>query len=278
MSENRFNQILILDSIPSGELNTAKRLREDMDVYASAYKRKRELNIKYVRTDNRNDFVCELIHSQGRAWADGVIPLLHIECHGDEDGLELADGSGMSWGDLYPLLRELNIATRFNLLIAVSACCGAATMRTANATKPAPFWGLIGPTKNMYPDELERAFGALYLALLRTKSSKESMAAMDEAQKNGDWIRTTAMKVFQDIWRGYKKYHCTPEALHDRSAAILNAPANAGRNLTVEQVEVLIRQREQDLLHRYWKDFFMHDLFPECQARFPLSDSAQLPV
>jgi hypothetical protein len=46
MSEARFNSIVIIDAIPNGELNTAIKLREDIEIIACAFNN--GLNIDYI--------------------------------------------------------------------------------------------------------------------------------------------------------------------------------------------------------------------------------------
>ena len=124
---NRFNQILFLDSLPVSEFNMAKRLFEDIETYANAYKP--SPSVKYVRVESGNALVECLSEARRRAATEGALPMLHIECHGNEDGFELADGSFADWAELKQPITDLNVATRLNLVIAVAACTGGALIK-----------------------------------------------------------------------------------------------------------------------------------------------------
>ena len=200
MDVNRFNQILVVDSIPTGEFNTAKRLFEDLKTYASAYSPSPAVH--YVRVESGDELIQCISMCRMNADEQDIIPMLHIECHGDEDGFQFADGSLADWDELKLPITELNVATRLNLLIAVAACTGGALGKVVRMSDRAPFWGLIGPTKTLTAATLERAYRALYLTLLSTKSPAKAVEAMDAATEPGLFWRTTSQGLFENRPRG----------------------------------------------------------------------------
>lgn len=119
MDINRFNQIVVLDSVPEGDYNTARRLHEDIQTYANAYSRSPA--IQYVRIESAEDFFRCIDDCRLRTKELGIVPMLHVECHGNEDGFQFADGSLSDWSELKQPLTDLNIATELNLMIAKRA-------------------------------------------------------------------------------------------------------------------------------------------------------------
>jgi hypothetical protein len=214
MDSNRFNQILFLDSLPTNESSMARRLYEDIETYAKFYSPSPA--VRYIRIENPGALVECLARATDRASQDDVLPMLHIECHGNEHGLELADGSFVNWVELKQPITDLNIATRLNLMVAVAACTGGALINAVQISDRAPFWGLIGPTQELSASDLEKAFRALYLTLLSSKSPAKGVAAMNDASGAGLFLRTTSQGLFQKAWSMYKKNHCTPEELDIR--------------------------------------------------------------
>ena len=91
MDANRFNQILVVDSIPVGELNAAKRLMDDLGSYSVAYAPSPA--VKYVRVETGDELIEQINSCRKDALEQDIIPMLHVECHGDEDGFQFADGS-----------------------------------------------------------------------------------------------------------------------------------------------------------------------------------------
>ncbi len=204
--------------------------------------------------------------------ADDVLPMLHIECHGSEDGLELADGSFADWAELKQPITELNVATRLNLMIAVAACTGGALIKAVQLSDRAPFWGLIGPTKPLSAGDLEKAFRALYLTLLSTKSLAQAVDAMNKASAPGLFLRTTSQGLFQKGWSIYKTEHCTTEAfalrakrMHERAAQLAIKPLPS-----IDQLKKRLVDHEPTAFERFRRSFFMCDLYPEHSSRFPL--------
>lgn len=267
---NRFNQILFLDSLPATESSMAKRLFEDIETYAKAYSP--SPSVKYLRVASSSALIECLEEARNRALADDVLPMLHIECHGSEDGLELADGSFADWAELKQPITELNVATRLNLMIAVAACTGGALIKAVQLSDRAPFWGLIGPTKPLSAADLEKAFRALYLTLLSTKSPAQAVEAMNEAATAGLFLRTTSQGLFQKGWSIYKAGHCTPEALasrakrmHERAAELAIKPVPS-----IEQLERRLIEHEPIAFERFRRSFFMCDLYPEHGSRFSM--------
>ena len=44
---------------------------------------------------------------------DGRAPILHIEAHGDTEGLELASEEHVEWSELAQALTEINVGSRW---------------------------------------------------------------------------------------------------------------------------------------------------------------------
>jgi hypothetical protein len=270
MDANRFNQILVIDSIPTGELNTAKRLFEDLETYAAAYSPSPA--VQYVRVESGDELIEQISKCRKDVVERDVVPMLHIECHGDEDGFQFADGSLADWEELKSPITELNVATRLNLLIAVAACTGGAIAKVLRMSDRAPFWGLIGPTRAVTASALEKAYRALYLTLLSTKSPAKAVEAMDAATEPGLFWRTTAQGLFEKGWAGYKKEHCSAEALEVRAKRMQERFKQlSGKSPpTVEELKVRLVTHEPKAFERFRATFFMYDLFPEHQTRFPV--------
>lgn len=117
-----FNQILIVDSLPEGQLNTADRLFADAQDWARVIGD--VPHIASVRVSSSGAFLDLLAQLAQQASREPYVPLLHIECHGGKGGLEFADGSWLTWDDMNPAFVNLNVATRLNLITVVAACHG----------------------------------------------------------------------------------------------------------------------------------------------------------
>jgi len=155
--------------------------------------------------------------------AVGDIPVLHIECHGDNGGLAFGDASFATWADLKGPLTSLNVATGMNLLVVVSACDGSALTYTLGLTDRAPLHGLIGPTRSVVPAELMRAYLALYETLLHTRSARQAVDAMRAAVPD-TFVYRAAQWLFQYVWNHYQATQETPEARLERGRKMAANP------------------------------------------------------
>ncbi len=270
MDSNRFNQILVVDSIPTGEYNTARRLFEDLETYAAAYSPSPA--VRYVRIENAAEFFQCILMAKNNAEQHDVIPMLHIECHGDEDGFQFADGSLADWDELKIPITELNVGTGLNLMVAVAACTGGALAKVMRMGDRAPFWGLIGPTRTLTAGELEKAYAALYLTLLSTKSPADAVKAMEQATAPGCFWRSTSQGLFEKVWRNYKSEHCTASTLEMRGKRMMERLQESGVSPLPSMDELMKRfiGHEPVAFERYRQTFFMCDLFPEHSNRFPI--------
>lgn len=263
----RFNQILIVDSIPAGERNTARELHQDVGLRAQVFAPAPE--VLYRRVESRAELLELLPELTAAALAAGDIPVLHIECHGNDDGLALADGSFATWPDLKEPLTSLNVATGMNLLVVVAACDGSALTYTLGLVDRAPLHGLIGPTRAVAPEELMRAYLALYETLLRTRSARQAVDAMRAAMPD-TFVYRAAQWLFQYVWDHYQATHETPEARLERGRRMAANPPDDydGPPIQPEQFAQMLADNNREFFDNYRRRFFLCDLFPEHEARF----------
>ncbi len=262
MSSNRFNKILVIDSIPEDETNTAKRLFEDIETYTDAFPD--SPFPEYIRIESGDDLIEVLSQCKELAISNDIYPMLHIECHGDENGFQFADKSILDWPELKEPLTELNIAMKLNLMVAVAACVGAAIVKTVTFTDRAPFWGMIGPTDTAMPNELETPFRALYQTLISEMSPSKAIAAFEDVAKEGLYWRTTAQGLFEKAWERYKSEYCTKVALDER----LKRMQQQAPQYSKKQLKGMLQESEPKSFERFRNTFFMFDKFPENMERF----------
>ena len=271
MSDNRFNYVVILDSIPEGELNTARRLFQDLDICATAYSP--TPGIAYLRVENEYQLFDYLEQLRGQNEQNHAFPLLHIESHGYEDGLQLADRSLVSWEHLKKGLIPLNVSMRLNLMVVLASCFGGALTKALDLSDRAPVWGLIGPTQEVSVGEVEKDFGTFYRTLFSTGSPKAAMDALNKVSPQSLYFRTTAEGFFYRVWQNYKEKLCTPEKLKMRARRMRKRAKKLKISplpKTVEFKKRLVRE-EPDVFNKFRDCYFMCDLYPENQDRFSVT-------
>jgi hypothetical protein len=200
---------------------------------------------------------------------------LHIECHGNDDGLCFADYSTMDWRELYPLLREINVATRMRLLVCIAACFGAYLGQRLDLTERAAFVALLSPSTGVFPDNLFRAYSTFYREMLMTLDGDHALAQMGNANPGSRPLAfVDATYFFKLAYRRYLQKQCTPNALLNRAVAIQDRQRLQG--LPIANVNEILRHlsdSEPAFFETFRDTYFMRDLFPENSARFPVMRS-----
>jgi len=196
-------------------------------------------------------------------------PILHIETHGYDDtsGIVFSDGSDCLWSDLRPMLVELNEATEFNLLVCFASCFGAWSLGMIRPMEPAPCWGLIGPSEFTDGSELLGGFRAFYRPLLVSQDADAGIQALVSwPLENGYFLVEIAENWFYKLIDGYLTKDCTKERLSERAKAIYSQMPN--KNVSIEVIEQIGRERAQVLIDDYFEKFFMIDRIEKNRERF----------
>ena len=211
-----------------------------------------------------------------RASSNGDVPLVHIECHGNDEALVLADGSTLRHEVLYKILVRLNIATRMRLFVCIAACFGAYLARTLDPTERAPFVALLSPTDSVYPDDLFRAYSSFYRVLLSSYDGDAALTAIEKGFQNEEIVRPVdAAYFFRVAFLRYVERQCTPEAYLERAQKIHMEQISEGTRVTpVGTIARMLADTEQHYFDQFRTQYFMIDLFPENNARFPITHGA----
>jgi hypothetical protein len=272
MKSAHFNTIAIIQSIPQGELRTGARLREDLEILNVAHDH--DLSIKLFDVDKKDEFVKTLKSLTDGAKQKGLLPVVHIESHGssDQKGLVLASGDFVSWRELKPLLIELNIATRNNLLVFLAACNGAHLIEVVDLTDRSPCWGLAGPEQTTSSADLLKSFGEFYKVLLSSGSGDKAITAMNSVNdfNKTKYIFMNAEAFFKKVYKSYMKNECNNSALQVRARRMrkLSLSFGATKKPSVGMMKRLLKRSQEDYFNKYKNQYFMIDLFPENSRRF----------
>jgi hypothetical protein len=257
-----FSKISIVQSLHIGDMRTGRRLREEM-------KDSKLINNQILEIE-----IFDITNS-------GRFPVLHIECHGSKAGIVLADRSTVTWAELKPALININVATRCNLLVILGACYGGYLGEVMQPVDRAPFWGMIGPTAEVFPEELLFGFKAFYSRFFASLSGDESLEALLSFQlRQGGYTFTSAGGFFKTVYAGYLANYCTPGELDKRAKRMSRSIKKSGALSRPSKgaLKRTLRRTEESYYRKYYEKFFMVDLYPENAKRFdvPFSEVKEL--
>ena len=207
------NKIVIVQSLSEDEMHTGTRLHEDLETLDVWHDR--GLNPELRNIHSKDDLINLLRDLREEAQLSAQWPVLHLEMHGNKDGVVLASGDFLSWQELKIPLSELNVATRNNLLVVLSACYGAYLTTAIIPSDRAPCWGLVGPHEEMSAGALLSSFQEFYSELFATGNGYQALKRLNDAvdSKKLSYLFTQCRSFFKDVYKDYFRNYYSPKAL-----------------------------------------------------------------
>ena len=150
----------------------------------------------------------------------------------------------VTWADLEPLLREINVTCCLNLLVVAGACEGLGLAVILQAADRAPVWGILGPNRTVTAGELDDGHHAFYRTLYKTRDFTPAIEAMNASVTAGDrpFFLFGAQWFFTQVMRGYFERYCTDEAIAARVQKA--APTEEALRKQGVSEEEILRRRE----------------------------------
>ena len=170
--------IFIVNGLKDNDMQTARRLFEDVD----AYKRySKTPSIEYRKVSTRDE-VFLFMEEIKEYCKQGGYPILHFEVHGSqEDGIFIGnDQENISWPELVDFLRDINITCHNNLGVVIAGCHGIYAVTQIDALKPTPFYFLVGCERDIGAGDLEENISRFYKKLFDGDSLLEAMKVVAE--------------------------------------------------------------------------------------------------
>lgn len=177
----KVNSLYILESLNDKmengfqEEKTGKLLFEDLTHYVKSNKSVIS-NLHYSNLRDKKEFHLLFQEIKRRIIEDSVFPLVHIEMHGNEEGIRLSPSNNyINWSELGSILRDINIACKNNLIVSLGVCKGDSIISTIDINRPAPFFAAIGAKSKVSAKEIYQTFYNLYSNLLAGNTFKKSL-------------------------------------------------------------------------------------------------------
>lgn len=263
-------EIWILESLPAGDTQTGTLLRDA--ILERAPDSKKTLSV-YHRTAVNTSELLATFDEISASVTDGNYPILHIEAHGNEEGLGLANGEIIGWKDLSAPLIRLNELLRAQLIVTVAACSGGLMARTAAESVRAPFLAVLGPSTEIWDNELYADYCQFYFEYDKTRSITKARWAMNSFKTaTQDYYFSTAMNIFTQFAHYRNAQPESPGDRRKRMIEIAKRMAAKDPTIDVQEMEALLveqfpDQRAFDL--DLWNRFMFIDRYPENSHTFP---------
>lgn len=271
MAQIRTSNVWIVEWLPADEPNTGRTLHEWMNERRQGWS-------AYFSCQTKKEVIAAIAYGTEHAQRNDMRPVLHIEAHGDDAGLEGPDGCGgtelLTWDELTEPLQRLNLATRCNLVVVVAACTGFAGVQALQRGPRAPAVALVGPDAPVMPSNLLWGAKEFYrcwldenprLAEIAESASREAGTVTFEWEPFAilayDAFVESLIKSMRPVERRKRM-----ERLRRRMLSESGLPNSA----IDKRLATMPPLPPWEGLQQAWNEMFMIDLYPTNQERFGL--------
>jgi hypothetical protein len=265
----RIGQVWFVESLT--EFHTGRRLRESLEDMLAARSIKLRVVLRSPRT--RDEFFAVLEELRASVAATGLNPILDIECHGDDDsGLQLATGEFVRWEELKSTLEVINLTGRCNTILVLGCCYGAYFGRVSRLYERAAFIAYIAPTDRIAAGTLEDGLHAFYAELFSSLDITSAIDAMRTAAPEFGYVFLTAYGLFRRVFAEFIRDFGMGDGLQERAVAMARRLLQErGLGISTDAVAQVLKDGEPEAFDNFRRTHFAIDLFPENDARFPMS-------
>lgn len=268
-----FYNIWIIQSLPEGKWSTGRHLATALRAIPDV-----EEHVLLETPVTAGHFLGVLQEIDRQLKDTGRIPLLHIEAHGDEEGLELTSGEHIPWSDLTEIFTSINVACRNNLLVVLAACFGNRLVTINSPVERCPMWGCIGPTGEIPAGDLHDSFQAFYRYFLETVDLRGAVDTLNRMAEGMPWrfsLVPAEAFLFQ-AFRAYVQQQGSDEKIAERLGYVVGElekshPEKGQVPLWMRsEIEAKLRDHEK-YFEQFKTHFLMEDLDPANKGRFSIT-------
>ena len=198
-------------------------------------------------------------------------PVIHLEMHGNENGLEINNSEIVSWQELQFFLLQLNGICGNNLFVTMATCKGGYIHKTINPSMWTPFWGFVGPFEEVTGAEILANYSPFYDEFLQSCNFDDAVAALHAANPVGysRFRFHNTEYTFQKAYKNYELLYLTP-AMVEQRIGLFFAECRPrlefdawSDDMIREQARRLIEDEDGFMKKNLMRKFFMLDKFPE---------------
>jgi hypothetical protein len=272
-AEVRSTNIWIIEWLPPNEQHTGRLLHEWMQEHRRGWSVCKPCACK-------RDVLFSIERATNLAEKSGMIPVLHLESHGNQMCLGLPGGvEVLSWDELTEPLQRLNLATRCNLVLVVAACIGFAGIKAFRRGPRAPAVALIGPSAPIMSANLfswTKEFYKLWMAGNPNFSEIAGNASRKAGAVSFAWEPFAVLAY--DALAKQVIISMRPDEQRKQVNRFRQRMAEENR-FSAGEIEnrllLLTPSLQVSVIQRLWDEMFMIDLYPENKERFGVNWSRE---
>lgn len=264
-----YSKLVIIESLGKGEVSTGRELAKyvsSLDSYVEL-----QLSLEIVDCQSAQSLKDSLVELTNETKERELVPLLHIECHGTYkgDGLSLANGDEIRWTELAPLIEELNLATKFNLLLFLAACNAFYFIEEMSAIRPSPVYAVVAPSDEIDPAEVMRGTRGYYRKLFDSGDAGIALNVLrGDKLSCGKWYGINAEEWFEKTIISYVQTHCSVKIIAERARQLYQSKKSTPQRRSVGSFKRGLHQQHETFVQGYFDKYFQTGLIPANLVRF----------
>jgi len=272
----KFNKVYIIESLPEGQMKTGKYLYEDFFHHNDI---NNEYGFEYQTVKNVDGLkiFLEIIYSE--VINKKVYPIIHIEMHGGEDGIELSNGDIIEWRELALLLQKINIELKNKLVVIFAFCYGIHFLSVFYdfITSRTPFAGLITSADYVMAGEIRDGFLQFYRKIFETRNGNDALKGLNDFihEEDRKYSFLSCRWLFKEAFIKYLKL-CSAKERTQRTERIITKIKKTNPNAEITKTRKEIKQylhknNQREYFTAARNNFLMYDLDESNKALFNIN-------
>ncbi len=276
MTGFRANQIIIIDAVPEGELQTGRQLETlIIDLLNCS---DTPLTVKRVTCQTGLEVSNELSVVLSQLQESKIVPIIHFEGHADREFLELPHGEKLPWSEIFATLRKINILCCNNLFVSSGACHSAWAIKHVSIWDACPVYAFLAPREEISAGNVFEGFSAFYNSLLVCDTLDEAHDALLESTPPNAFSFFDSFYIFKRAAKFYLKKECRGKGRRLRQERLLSGALNNHGELNKQKARKVIKNKLRESyapqMARIYQKFLVVDVCPENKTRFPFDPRA----
>lgn len=264
-------EIWIIESLRPGDRTTGSLLSSKIKNSDAALTR--QLQVKLLTPKSLKEF-SDCLNDVLQSAAAGNHPVLHIEAHGNQYGLQLTNDDLIDWPDLSVPLAKINDMMKGWLVVTVAACSGGHMARTVLNTARAPFFALVGPPEEIEEDVLLNDYTEFYIEFCKTRSLTKAMWALNSfgASKRNYFFtthRSCFVRLFEERITEKISSMERSQRIARLASTLVAASATPEEISAAHHTATKVVDNPTESAFRAWRQFVFADKYPENLDLFP---------
>ena len=271
------NKLYIIESLPEGDLKTGRILYED--VFRWHKENGHSFDVEYLTVKNIRglELLFDIILSESNTTY--IRPVIHLETHGNEDGIFLESEEIYSWNRLLDRLSEINYHSRNNLLLVLALCKGGYILSAMakHITERALFFVAVYSFDRVVTGELLKGFLNFYNEIFSTGDGTKAMDKLCKEIKYevSRFKLMSCVYIFKLCFENYMLEQCNRKEIQRRTENFITQLKQNNMQFDINRLRLKIKKdfkkdNQKDFFNFARDIFFMFDIYPENKEKLKL--------